>query len=56
MCKQKDCINWHIASAGIEICLREQNHVIKKFYAKPKVFVLKFHTVNSIVPSFREIQ
>ena len=42
-CKQKDCIKWYIASAGVKKCLREQNHEIKKFYAKPKVFGLKFY-------------
>ena len=42
LCKQKDCINRHIASAGITSCLREQNHVIEKFYGKPKVFGFKF--------------
>ena len=36
-------MNWHMASAGIESCLREQNHVIEKFNAKPKVFSFKFH-------------
>ena len=41
-CKQKDSINQHIASAGVKSCLREQNHVIKKFHASPKVFGLMF--------------
>ena len=25
-------------------CLRKQNHVVKKFYAKPKVFGCKFYS------------
>ena len=35
--------NWPVASAGVESCLRKQNHVIEKFYAKPKVFGSKFY-------------
>ena len=36
-------MNQHIASAGVESCLHKQNHVIEKFYAKPKVFGFMFH-------------
>ena len=40
----KDCINWPVASTGIESCLRKQNRVIEKFYANPKVFGSTFYT------------
>ena len=33
----------YIVSAGIEGCLCRQNRVIKKFYAKPKIFGFKFY-------------
>ena len=29
-----------MGNTGVENCFCEQNHVIKKFYAKPKVFGL----------------
>ena len=39
-----DCMNWHIASAGVESYLRQQNHVIEKFYVNLKVFGSKFYS------------
>ena len=34
---------WHVASTGVKSYLRKQNPVIEKFYAKPKIFGLKFY-------------
>ena len=36
-------MNWHVASTGVKSFLHKQNHVIEKFYVKPKVFVFMFH-------------
>ena len=41
-------MNWHIARDGVESCLRKQNHVVEKFYAKPKVFGLIFAWVHGL--------
>ena len=41
-------MNEHIAIAGIKSCLREQNHVIKQFYAKPKVSAISFMRVYGL--------
>ena len=43
LCKQTDCINWPVASIGIESCLRKQNRIIEMLHAKPKVFGSKFY-------------
>ena len=40
----KDCINWPVASAGVESCLRKQNRVVKKFY--PRFLAISFMQVQ----------
>ena len=41
---------WYVASADIESCLRKQNHIIEKFYAKAKIFGFKLDAGLSIKP------
>ena len=50
MYKQNDCINWHVASTGVESCLCKQNRVVEKFYANPS-FRLKFYAGWDYKPS-----
>ena len=38
-----DCINWYVASTGVESCLRKHYHVIEKFHAKPKILGFKVY-------------